>query len=68
MANGAVKWFNAEKGNGFIQLDDGSSDVFVDLSAVERSGVGNLRERRKLTCEAKRGRQGKTFSLALKAQ
>ena len=44
MATGTVKWFNAQKGYGFIQPDDGSKDVFVHISAVERSGIGNLHE------------------------
>ena len=48
MAIGTVKWFNAQKGYGFIQPDDGSKDVFVHISAVERSGIGNLREGQKL--------------------
>ena len=40
MATGTVKWFNAQKGYGFIQPDDGTKDVFVHISAVERSGMG----------------------------
>jgi CspA family cold shock protein len=44
MATGTVKWFNSTKGYGFIQPDDGSKDVFVHISAVERSGIGNLNE------------------------
>jgi len=44
MATGTVKWFNAQKGNGFIQPDDGSKDLFVHISAVERWGMGNLHE------------------------
>ena len=44
MATGTVKWFNATKGYGFIQPDDGSKDVFVHASAVERAGMGTLRE------------------------
>jgi CspA family cold shock protein len=47
MATGTVKWFNAQKGYGFIQPDDGSKDVFVHISAVERSGIGNLHEGQK---------------------
>ena len=44
MSIGTVKWFNPTKGYGFIQPEDGSKDVFVHISAVERSGIGNLRE------------------------
>ena len=40
MSTGTVKWFNAQKGYGFIQPEDGQKDVFVDISAVERSGLG----------------------------
>jgi cold shock protein len=44
MATGKVKWFNAQKGFGFIQPDGGSKDVFVHISAVERAGIGSLSE------------------------
>jgi CspA family cold shock protein len=67
MASGTVKWFNAQKGYGFIQPDDGSKDVFVHISAVERSGIGNLREGQKLTFEVERGQQGKVSAVSLKA-
>jgi CspA family cold shock protein len=67
MATGTVKWFNAQKGFGFIQPDDGSKDVFVHISAVERSGIGNLHEGQKLSYELERGRDGKTSAAALKA-
>lgn len=60
MATGVVKWFNSTKGYGFIQPDDGSSDVFVHISAVERSGLGSLNEGQKLTYELERDqRSGK---------
>jgi CspA family cold shock protein len=49
MATGTVKWFNAQKGYGFIQPDDGSKDVFEHISAVERLGIGNLHEGQKLS-------------------
>jgi len=48
---GTVKWFNATKGYGFIQPDDGSKDVFVHISAVERSGLGALKEGQKVSFE-----------------
>jgi cold shock protein len=60
MAIGTVKWFNAQKGYGFVQPEDGSKDVFVDVSAIERSGIGNLREGQKLTCDVERGQRGRT--------
>jgi len=44
VATGTVKWFNASKGFGFIQADDGSKDVFVHISAVERAGLSTLNE------------------------
>ena len=44
MAIGTVKWFNSAKGYGFIQPEDGSKDVFVHISAVERAGLGTLKE------------------------
>ncbi len=48
MAIGTVKWFNAQKGYGFIQPDDGGKDVFVHISAVERAGMGGLAEGQKI--------------------
>jgi cold shock protein len=66
IAVGTVKWFNAQKGYGFIQPDDGSKDVFVHISAVERSGIGNLREGQKLSYDVERGQQGKTSAVNLK--
>jgi cold shock protein len=68
MASGTVKWFNTQKGYGFIQPDDGSKDVFVHISAVERAGLGNLREGQKLSYELERGQQGKTSAVALRAE
>ncbi len=51
MATGTVKWFNAQKGFGFIEPDGGGSDAFVHISAVERAGLGDLREGQKVGYE-----------------
>ncbi len=51
MATGTVKWFNADKGYGFIQPDDGGKDVFVHISAVEQSGLRQLQEGQKISYE-----------------
>jgi cold shock protein len=66
MSTGTVKWFNPTKGYGFIEPDDGTKDVFVHISAVERSGIGNLREGQRLTFELERGQQGKVSAVNLK--
>jgi cold shock protein len=59
MSTGTVKWFNAQKGYGFIQPDDGTKDVFVHISAVERAGLGGLNEGQKIRYEVQQGQQGK---------
>ena len=51
MTTGTVKWFNAQKGFGFIAPDDGGGDAFVHISAVERSGIGSLGEGQKVGFE-----------------
>ena len=51
MSTGTVKWFNGQKGFGFIQPDDGGKDVFVHISAVERAGMSNLNEGQKVSYE-----------------
>ena len=51
MANGTVKWFNADKGYGFIQPDQGGPDVFVHISAVERAGLRSLSDGQKVAYE-----------------
>jgi CspA family cold shock protein len=66
MTVGIVKWFNPAKGFGFIQPEDGSKDVFVHISAVERSSLGTLREGQKVSFELERGQQGKTSAVNLK--
>jgi CspA family cold shock protein len=66
MAIGTVKWFNPQKGYGFIQPEDGSKDVFVHISAVERSGIGNLREGQKLSFDIERGQQGRVSAVNLR--
>ena len=59
MATGIVKWFNSNKGYGFIQPDNGGKDVFVHISAVERAGLSDLREGAKVSYEvvANRGKE-----------
>ena len=66
MATGTVKWFNAQKGYGFLQPEDGSKDVFVHISAVERAGMAGLREGQKLAFELERGQQGRVSAVNLK--
>lgn len=66
MQKGTVKWFNAQKGFGFIQPEDGSNDVFVHISAVERSGNSSLNEGQKLSFELQRDqRSGKNSAANL---
>ena len=68
MSTGTVKWFNAGKGFGFIQPDDGSTDVFVHISAVERSGMNSLNEGQKVAYEIVRDkRTGKNSADSLRA-
>ncbi|MCL2455560.1 MAG: cold-shock protein [Micrococcales bacterium] len=58
MATGTVKWFNAEKGYGFIAPDDGGADVFVHYSAIESSGYRSLEESQKVSFEVQQGPKG----------
>jgi cold shock protein len=67
MSEGTVKWFNSQKGYGFIQPDDGSKDVFVHISAVERAGLTGLNEGQKVSFDLERGQQGKTSATNLKS-
>ncbi len=59
MTTGTVKFFNAAKGFGFIQPEDGSKDAFVHISAIERAGLSTLNEGDKVTYELQSGRDGK---------
>ena len=74
MPTGTVKWFNGQKGFGFIQPDDGSNDVFVHISAVERAGLPTLREGQKISFEIKtdprrgKSKRGKSAGLTLFAR
>ena len=68
MATGTVKWFNEQKGYGFVQPDDGSKDVFVHISAVEGAGLRTLKEGQKVSYEPVTDkRTGKTSAGNLKA-
>jgi len=68
MTTGTVKWFNATKGFGFIQPDDGGADVFVHISAVERSNLGSLNEGQKVSFELERdNKSGKMSAGQLQA-
>ncbi|WP_170475162.1 cold-shock protein [Ruegeria arenilitoris] len=59
MPAGTVKWFNATKGYGFIAPEEGGKDVFVHISAVERSGLTGLADNQKVTYELSSGRDGR---------
>ncbi len=65
MATGTVKWFNSTKGFGFIQPDEGSKDVFVHISAVERSGLTGLNDNQKVKFEITPGRDGREAATEL---
>ncbi len=66
MSTGTIKWFNATKGYGFIQPEDGSKDVFVHISDVERSGIGTPQEGDKLEFDLQKGQQGKMSATNLR--
>lgn len=69
MTSGTVKWFNAQKGFGFICPDDGSTDVFVHISAVERAGLNNLADGQKISYEIVTDRRsGKSSADNLRAE
>ncbi|WP_084861048.1 cold-shock protein [Salibaculum halophilum] len=65
MATGTVKWFNTTKGYGFIAPEDGGKDVFVHISAVERSGLTGLADDQKVTYELQEGRDGRKSAVDL---
>ncbi|EEX16045.1 MAG: cold-shock protein [Salipiger thiooxidans] len=65
MATGTVKWFNTTKGYGFIAPEGGSKDVFVHISAVERSGLTELKDNQKVSYELQSGRDGRESAINL---
>lgn len=65
--HGTVKWFNGQKGYGFIEPADGGKDVFVHISAVERAGLRTLNEGQKVAYAIERGQQGKMSAVNLQA-
>lgn len=66
MPIGTVKWFNTDKGYGFIAPENGGTDVFVHISAVERAGLQSLTDGQKLSYEMETGRNGKTSAVDLR--
>ncbi len=66
MSTGTVKWFNSQKGYGFIRPDEGGDDAFVHISAVERAGLNGLAEDQKIEYELVEGRNGKMAAQNLK--
>jgi CspA family cold shock protein len=67
MATGTVKWFNPTKGYGFITPDEGGSDAFVHISAVERAGMHSLNEGQRIAYDLEPGRNGKSSAENLRA-
>ena len=68
MATGTVKWFNADKGYGFIAPDNGGDDVFVHITAVQRAGLDGLKDNQKVSFEVETGRNGREAATDLQAQ
>ena len=68
MASGTVKWFNSQKGYGFIQPTNGGADVFVHITAVERAGMDGLQEGQTLSYDLEQGQRGRVSAGNLKAE
>ena len=68
MATGTVKWFNADKGYGFIAPDNGGEDVFVHITAVQRAGLDGLNDNQKVSFEVETGRKGREAATDVQAQ
>ncbi len=68
MATGTVKWFNAEKGYGFIEPSEGGKDAFVHIPAVERAGLSTLREGQKVSYDLVEGRNGRSSAENLQVE
>ncbi|MCH7630873.1 MAG: cold-shock protein [Proteobacteria bacterium] len=66
MANGTVKWFNATKGFGFIEPEDGGKDVFVHISAVQNSGLNGLDEGQKVSYDMEEDNRGRSSAANIK--
>lgn len=66
MPNGTVKWFNAQKGFGFIQPEEGGADVFVHITALQEAGLQHLNDGQKISYELVEDRRGKTAAGKLK--
>ena len=62
MAKGTVKWFNTEKGYGFIQPEGGGKDVFVHITAVQAAGLTTLSDNQPIECEMEEGRDGRQIA------
>ena len=67
MSTGTVKWFNPQKGYGFIEPEDKSADVFVHITAVQNSGMDGLAENQAVSYDLEAGQNGKTSAVNLKA-
>lgn len=65
MATGTVKWFNSTKGYGFIAPDEGGTDVFVHISAVQAAGLNELQDNQKVSYELEEGRNGRSAAGSL---
>jgi len=66
MATGTVKWFNPQKGYGFIQPDEGGKDIFLHISAVERSGIGNPKDGQKVSYDLEQDQKGRVSATNLR--